>query len=287
MPPLWYRLRARLGGPAMPLGFLLIGAALVLRLAFPDLLPGGVAPALELAGFVVLLAALVLAFLHVSPRLPARAVAAPVDGRWTAVNSPVSRVPSHGIHSNGQTFSIDLVYEPREGARPEFGGGAAFRPPGDFPVFGQELYSPADGEVVAVHDRERDHRSRSTWPAIAYMLAEGFVRELGGARRILGNHVVVDLGDGTYAAFAHLQRGSVAVRPGQTVRRGDVVGRCGNSGNSSEPHLHFQLMDRPTPFTAAGLPFVFTDVDIEGSRNGGGVPANEEAMVAALDTGSD
>lgn len=112
------------------------------------------------------------------------------------------------------------------------------------------------------------------------MFLEGFVRELAGARYILGNYVVLDLGDEAYAAFAHLQRGSVTVGPGQTVRRGDVIGRCGNSGNSSEPHVHFQLMDRPRPLVAAGLPFVFAGVRIQGSADGEGVPANEEAMVA-------
>jgi hypothetical protein len=123
----------------MPLGFLLIGTGLVLRFAGVDAGTAALASALELAGFVVLMTALVLAFLPLAPRLRPRAVAAPVAGRWTAVNSPASRVPSHGIHSNGQTFAIDLVYEPTEGARPEFGAGSALRPPEDFPAFGQEI----------------------------------------------------------------------------------------------------------------------------------------------------
>ena len=125
----------------------------------------------------------------------------------------------------------------------------------------------------------RDHRSRSTWAAFAYLIGEGFARELGGSRHILGNHVVIDLGEGAYAVLAHLQRGSATVVPGQDVRRGDVVGRCGNSGNSSEPHLHFQLMDRPWVFVAAGLPFVFAGVSIDGSRERDGVPGNDQVLL--------
>lgn len=123
MPPLWYRLRARVGGVAMPAGFLLIGAGLVGRLALPDVVPGSLSSALELVAFLVLLAALVLAVAPVAPGIRPRQVGPPVAGRWTAVNNPASKVPSHGVHSHGQTFAIDLVYEPRNGARPEFGHG--------------------------------------------------------------------------------------------------------------------------------------------------------------------
>jgi murein DD-endopeptidase MepM/ murein hydrolase activator NlpD len=174
------------------------------------------------------------------------------------------------------------MHEPEPGARPVFGHGPAFRPPQDFPSFGQPLLAPADGQVVAVRDMARDHHSRSTWPAYAYLLVEGMVREATGSRHVLGNYVVIDLGQGAYAALAHLQRGSATVRPGQRVRRGEVIGRCGNSGNSSEPHLHLQLMDHRWPFVAAGLPFVFTGVRIDGPA-GQGVPANKQIMMADPD----
>lgn len=64
---------------------------------------------------------------------------------------------------------------------------------------------------------------------------------------------------GGTAYRAHLERNSVTVRPGDRVEAGVQIARCGNSGNSSEPHLHFQIMDRPWPTFAAGLPFRFTD----------------------------
>lgn len=66
--------------------------------------------------------------------------------------------------------------------------------------------APATGVVVRVTDWQRDHWSRNSWPGVLYVLIEGSIRELTGPGRILGNHVVLDLGNGVYAAFGHLQR---------------------------------------------------------------------------------
>lgn len=62
-----------------------------------------------------------------------------------------------------------------------------------------------------------------------------------------GNYVILKCGD-IFPLYAHLQNGSVLVRPGDTVRSGDVLGKVGNSGASLQPHLHFQVMDTPDPF---------------------------------------
>jgi hypothetical protein len=179
----------------------------------------------------------------------------PVRGSWRAVNSPSTRVPSHGIHAYGQTYAIDLV---RAG-----GPGLSWRPlarrPSDFPGFGQPVLAAEAGRVVRVRQGQRDHWSRTSVPGLIYVLVESMLRELLGPGRVLGNHIVVDQGDGRYAVYAHLQRRSVTVRPGDRVTAGQQIARCGNSGNSTEPHLHFQIMDGPRPAFAAGLPFTFTD----------------------------
>lgn len=126
--------------------------------------------------------------------------------------------------------------------------------------------------MVRAEDEQRDHLSRNSLAGLLYLLLfESVCRALGGARRVVGNHLVLDLGDGTYAAYAHLQRGSLAVRPGDRVVAGQRIARCGNSGNSTEPHLHFQLMDGPDPDTARGVPFTWRGV---------GVPANGETFTA-------
>ncbi|MEU5213566.1 M23 family metallopeptidase [Streptomyces sp. NPDC020742] len=197
-------------------------------------------------------------------------VAPPVAGRWKAQNSPADKVPSHGTRAYGQAYAIDIVAEPADGSRPGFGWRPPARAAASFPAFGAPLLAVADGTVVRADDRQRDHFSRTSWFALVYfLLVEGTVRAMGGARRVIGNHVILDLGDGTHALYAHVRRGSLTVRPGDRVRSGQPLGQCGNSGNSTEPHVHFQLMDGPHPEGAEGVPFTWRGV---------GVPANGETF---------
>ncbi|MEU9862094.1 M23 family metallopeptidase [Streptomyces sp. NPDC047971] len=201
----------------------------------------------------------------------------PVTGAWSALNSPADRTPSHGTHQLGQTYAIDIVAEDEARPRPPFARlWPVFRRSEDFPAFGAPLLAVADGTVVHAEDGQRDHLSRNSLPALAYlMLVESTVRALSGARRVTGNHLVLDLGDGTYAMYAHLQRGSLGVRAGERVVAGQELARCGNSGNSTEPHVHFQLMDGPDLDTARGVPFTWRGV---------GVPRNGETFVAGRDS---
>ncbi|MFJ2554839.1 MULTISPECIES: M23 family metallopeptidase [unclassified Streptomyces] len=232
-------------------------------------------------------------------RPPTVEVDAPVRGRWSAVNSPANKVPSHGTYAYGQAYAIDIVAdpdpgsdpdpesepEPEPGSEPESGSeptAPSSRPAfawlwpvvrrnRDFPAFGEPLLAVADATVVHASDGQRDHLSRNSLPALVYlMLFESAVRELGGAHRITGNHVVLDLGNGTYAMYAHLRRGSLQVRAGDRVVAGQLLGRCGNSGNSTEPHVHFQLMDHPDLDIARGVPFRWRGV---------GVPLSGEPFV--------
>ncbi|MFP3989437.1 M23 family metallopeptidase [Streptomyces sp. E11-3] len=230
-----------------------------------------------LLGVVCVIASGRLAAHHhkVAPREPVE-VDPPVTGRWSAVNSPADRTPSHGTHQLGQTYAIDIVGEPEGTERPAFAWlWPLARSPRAFPAFGAPLYAVADATVVAATDQQRDHLSRnSLLGALWVLLAEGELRGLVGTHRVLGNHVVLDLGDGVYAAYAHLRRGSLAVRPGDRVTAGQLVGHCGNSGNTTEPHLHFQLMDSPDVDKARGIPF---------SWRGVGVPRGGEKFTVPTD----
>jgi len=91
-------------------------------------------------------------------------------------------------------------------------------------AFGQEIVAPADGTVVSVLDTVADNEP------------VGVMNE----KEPPGNVVIIDHG-GEYSYLAHLKKGSAAVKPGDKVKRGDLIGLLGNSGNSSEPHLHFQV----------------------------------------------
>jgi len=117
------------------------------------------------------------------------------------------------------------------------------RRPEEYFAWGRPILAAADGTVVAVRDGHHDSRGI------------GIIDPL--ARDLLGNFVVIEHGPGEYSLSAHLQCGSVTVRPGQRVQASDVIGRCGHSGHSTEPHLHWQLMDRADFYRAASLPVRF------------------------------
>ncbi|MFI8927351.1 M23 family metallopeptidase [Streptomyces sp. NPDC053474] len=203
-------------------------------------------------------------------------VAAPVTGRWSALNSPADKVPSHGTHALAQTYAIDITAEGDPSGERERPGFAWLWPVARrgsaFPAFGAPLLAVADATVVHAQDGQRDHLSRNSLLGLLYFFfVEGTVRGAAPPRRVIGNHVVLDLGDGVHAAYAHVRRGSLTVRAGDRVRVGQVIGQCGNSGNSTEPHVHFQLMDGPDIETARGVPFRWRGI---------GVPANREVFTA-------
>ncbi len=196
----------------------------------------------------------------------------PVRDRWIAVNSPADRVPSHHLTAYGQGQAVDLVHDPGDDTRPRFGWWPLARRPEEFPGFGQPVCSPTEGTVLRVVTRRRDHWSRTSGPALLYFVLEG-VREFLGPSQILGNHVIIECGERRFAVLAHLRRGSVQVRPGQRVSAGQPIAECGNSGNSTEPHLHVQLMDHPNPLFAAGLPILF-----DTPETGAGLPRANDAL---------
>ncbi|RIX30699.1 M23 family metallopeptidase [Amnibacterium setariae] len=251
--------------PAQAVGALAIVVGVVLVLA--DLDTAGLP--FVLTGVVLLAVALVGTFLGPAVRAEPLLLAAPVDGRWEALNSPTSKVPSHGTHAYGQAFAIDLLAAPAGVERPRFGeAGGSFLAPERFPAFGLPVLAPADGVVVRAVDRMRDHRSRSSWLAYALFFLEAIPREAVGPAGVLGNHVVLRLADGTHFVLAHLQAGSVGVRRGDRVAVGQVLARCGNTGSTTEPHLHCQRQDVASVFLATGLPWTVP----------GGLPVDGEAL---------
>lgn len=248
----------------------------LMLLAFLQIFLGGIVGIPSTARIVIFVVAYVVLLRAGTLKAEPLTVQAPVRGRWLAMNSPGTRVPSHGMQAYGQTYAIDLAHEPADGKRPRFGWWPLARRPDDFPGFGQPILAAADGVVVRAHSRERDHWSRNSWPAMVYLLVES-VRELTGPNRVLGNNIVIDMGDGAYAVYAHLRRRSLRVRKGDRVQAGDHIADCGNSGNTTEPHLHFHLMDHPNPLVAAGLPVSFEHYETGGTSRSG-MPSNNEAM---------
>ena len=108
--------------------------------------------------------------------------------------------------------------------------------------FGKPIYAVADGEIViAVDDKPR--QTRPVFP-----------RRRGRQRHWQPRRD--ELGESVYALYAHMQTRGVAVKVGAHVKKADVIGHLGNSGNSTAPHLHFHLMDGPDPLVRRACPFV-------------------------------
>ncbi|MEO8180491.1 MAG: M23 family metallopeptidase [Deltaproteobacteria bacterium] len=117
-------------------------------------------------------------------------------------------------------------------------------------IFGDDVIAAAGGRIVAVADGAPENLPGESPPF-----------DLDTA---LGNYVVEALSDGRFALYAHLQTGSVRVRSGERVQRGQVLGQVGNTGGSTEPHLHFHVMDGPSPVLSNGLPYVFDEFELQG-----------------------
>ena len=187
----------------------------------------------------------------------------PLRGEWTIERTPAHRIPSHGTDLLGQRYAYDLLRtDHRPGFHPHpaptlrwlvLGGRTR-----DCYGWGQPVHAALHGRVVqsvdGVPERQWVHAAREGWSAVQTTLA--FAGKGLDMARLAGNHVMTETA-GTYALYGHLAPGSVAVTSGQRVRTGEVLGRVGHSGNSTAPHLHFQLMDSMDPLEARGIPCAF------------------------------
>ncbi len=175
----------------------------------------------------------------------------PLSGTWTVVNGGVEKENSHSWGIIAQRYAYDFVKTDAEG-RTHDGEGTVAE---EYFCYGEPMVAPAEGQVVETKDSHRDS---------PYF--HGMLDPL--QRDIRGNFVTIRHAENEYSVLAHLADGSVTVEEGDRVERGQQVGRCGHSGNSTEPHLHFQLQDRPSFYLSAGLPITFSHVVIDGDEPG-------------------
>ena len=160
----------------------------------------------------------------------------PLRGEWAAATTPAHRIPSHGTDMLGQRYAFDFV-------RIDHRNGFHLHPAGTLRSWviggrtsecygwGQPVHAAFDGEVVTavdgVPEREWLHVVREL--ALDLKNAVTFDPARGGVTPVAGNHVVMRM-DGSFAFYAHLSPGTVAVKPGDTVRAGDEIGRVGHTG---------------------------------------------------------
>ncbi len=201
-------------------------------------------------------------------RLPSRGsgnreivISLPFAGLWLARNSPARRVPSHGTDLLGERYAIDFIgvdHRRRTADRRDWRTFLATEPAERFFAFGRSILAPSDGIVVDVHDAEIDHVGRrSQLTLVPYALGQ-LTRLRQGVGAVAGNYLIISLRDnGAFVALAHLRAGSVRVAIGEEVTTGQAVADCGNSGNSTQPHVHVQVMDSPDLSIARGVPMAF------------------------------
>jgi len=183
-------------------------------------------------------------------------IAAPLRGAgWLAGNGPSNTsdhrralltVDGHGYLA--QRFAIDWIQFGKNG---ELGTGKGTENR-DYSSYGAEVLAVASGRVVGLKDGIIENKPESLAVPITY-------------ETVAGNFISLDLGNGRYAHYAHLQPGSLRVKVGDRVKTGQVLGLLGNSGNSDAPHLHFQITDGPSFLASEGVPYVLPSFAEEGS----------------------
>ncbi|WP_428659177.1 M23 family metallopeptidase [Reyranella sp.] len=161
------------------------------------------------------------------------------DGCCDSIRHVRALLPIDGRFALAQRFAID--WEQLDADRRVVRGDV--KKVESYIIFGTDVIAVADGTVVAMRNDLPEQVPGALPPGLPIDQADG-------------NFVVLDIGRGAFALFAHMQPGSVTVQPGATVKRGDVLGKVGNTGNSQAPHLHFHVMDGPSPLLANGIPYV-------------------------------
>ncbi|HAU1106882.1 peptidoglycan DD-metalloendopeptidase family protein [Legionella pneumophila] len=184
-------------------------------------------------------------------------IANPLDGKhWMAINGP----SNHSIHRRARVAAHGIIYYPERYAIDfmQFGSDGHIYKESPYKnenyySYGANVYSVADGEVVAVYDGVPDN----TPPGRDYPVT---------LSNMAGNHVIIKIGKHQYALYAHLIPHSIKVTKGELVRKNQLIAKLGNSGNSDAPHLHFHVIDKPSPLIGQGIPYAFEHFSTEEYR---------------------
>lgn len=180
----------------------------------------------------------------------------PFEGEWLVFWGGRTVEQNYHAAVRDQRFAYDLLVVIN--GKSHSGDGTSN---GQYYCWGKEILSPGSGTVVTAVSDLPDNPPGVMDP-----------------KNPPGNHVIIDLGNREYALLAHLQRGSVSVEEGDEVRPGQPVGLCGNSGNTSEPHLHFHLQDGRKFGQGDGKPAFFTDYLSNGTPVERGEPLRGEII---------
>jgi len=180
----------------------------------------------------------------------------PFEGEWYVYWGERSVAQNQHCVARDQRFAYDFVI--LKDGRPFHGTGEKND---EYYCFGRPVVAPGAGLVVSAAAEFPDNL-----PGVMSPLQP------------MGNHVILDHGNGEFSFLVHLRQGSVQVKLGSPVAPGDRVGECGNSGNSSEPHLHYHLQTTAILFHGEGLPAFFCDYAADGKTISRGEPIAGETI---------
>ena len=176
----------------------------------------------------------------------------PFTGKWVVVNGGFTKKHSHSWWIFTQRYAYDFIQMDDSG---NYAHGDKTKLE-SYLCYGKGIIAPADGVVVETQNNYNDSRVDGK---NAYC----------DAPDMRGNFITIRHSLHEYSVIAHLAPRSITVKAGETVMQGQVIAKCGNSGNTSMPHVHFQLQTTRNFFTAAGLPIAFSNITAEPKTNYG------------------
>ena len=167
----------------------------------------------------------------------------PFKGEWTVFWGGDTKELNYHIENEAQKGAFDIVITDENGKSYKNSG----EKNEDYYAFEKELIAPCDAEVVIVVDGIKDNKPGEM-----------------NSYFILGNTVILKTDNDEYLLFAHFKQNSIVVKQGENVEKGELLGLCGNSGNSSEPHLHFHIQNVEDINQATGAKSYFEEIYVNG-----------------------
>lgn len=174
----------------------------------------------------------------------------PFNGEWLIYHGGDTPETSHSWNVLNQRYAFDFVIADNAYKRHKSAGFQL----SDYKCYGKEILAAADGEVIKVVNGVKDS------PFVGWF----YINVM--SKQAPGNHITIKHEEGEYGFYAHLIEDSIPLKVGDKVKAGQLIGKCGFSGSTTEPHLHFHLQDGPSFYTAAGLPLKFENVAIDGVK---------------------
>ncbi|OUS00970.1 peptidase M23 [Flavobacteriales bacterium 33_180_T64] len=181
----------------------------------------------------------------------------PFRGEWTVLWGGDTQELNYHVIEESQKNAFDILITNDKGQSYKTDGLTNE----DYYAFGKELIAPCDGEVVLVVDGVKDNTPGTMNPVY-----------------IPGNTVIIKTANGEYLFFAHFKQLSIKVKQGQKVKQGDLLGLCGNSGNSTEPHLHFHIQNVENLTIATGAKCYFDEILVNGELKTNYSPIKDEKI---------